>query len=67
MTKEEKIIATAYTGIMFINGEDLGELYAYEEKKLGYGVLDIMHANEDFNKKIKAAVREDFINMLQKE
>lgn len=67
MTKEEKIIATAYTGIMFINGEDLGELYAYEEKKLGDGVLDIMHANEDFNKKVKAAVREDFINMLQKE
>lgn len=66
MTLEEKIIATAYTGIMFVNGDQLGDVYAYEEKKLGHGVLDIMYLNKDFQTKLKDAVREDFINMISK-
>ena len=41
MTYKEKIIATAYTGIMFVDGSQLGDVYAYEEEKLGHGVLDI--------------------------
>lgn len=65
MTHKEKIIATAYTGVMFIDGKDIGELYRYEEEKLGCGVLDIMHASQEFNDKVKDAVREDFINMLK--
>ena len=65
MTHKEKIIATAYTGVMFIDGKDLGELYQYEEEKLGFGVIDIMHASKEFNNKVKEAVREDFIKMLQ--
>jgi len=65
MTYKEKIIATAYTGYMFINGSQLGDLYAYEEEKLGHGVIDIMHANEEFCQKVRDAVREDFLAMLQ--
>lgn len=65
MTRKEKIIATAYTGIMFIDGSELGELYKYEEEKLGHPVIDIMHVNESFNKKLKDAVKSDFIEMLE--
>ena len=64
MTKKEKIVATAYTGTMFIDGSLLGELYAYEEEKLGRGVLDIMHADKDFVQEVRDAVKTDFIDML---
>jgi len=65
MTRKEKIIATAYTGIMFIDGSELGELYKYEEEKIGHTVIDIMHADESFVKKLKDAVKSDFIEMLK--
>lgn len=65
MTHKEKIIATAYTGIMFVDGSQLGEVYAYEEEKLGHGVLDFMHASKEFQQKVRDAVREDFLNMLK--
>lgn len=64
MTKKEKIIATAYTGIMFLDGSEIGELYKYEEEKLGHGVLDIMHASKDFCDRVRDAVKDDFIDML---
>lgn len=64
MTHKEKIIATAYTGIMFVDGPELGEVYAYEEEKLGHGVIDIMHANKEFQQKVRNAVREDFLAMI---
>lgn len=65
MTYKEKIIATAYTGIMFVDGSQLGDVYAYEEEKLGHGVLDIMHADKEFCQKVRDAVREDFFKMLK--
>lgn len=64
MTYKEKIIATAYTGFMFVDGSHLGDVYAYEEEKLGHGVLDIMHANKDFNMEAKNAIKDDFLAML---
>lgn len=65
MTYKEKIIATAYTGVMFVSGDCIGDVYAYEERKLGHGVIDIMHADENFRQKVREAVKEDFIKMLQ--
>lgn len=67
MTHKEKIIATAYTGIMFVDGSEIHEVYAYEEKKLGHGCLDIMHANKDFCMKVRDAVKDDFLAMLRGE
>lgn len=67
MTHKEKIIATAYTGIMFVDGSELGEVYAYEEEKLGHGVIDIMHADKEFQQKLRNAVREDFLAMISKD
>lgn len=67
MKHREKIIATAYTGIMFVDGKDLGEVYKYEAEKLGYGVIDIMHADGTFMQNVREAVKEDFIKMLKDE
>jgi hypothetical protein len=67
MTYKEKIIATAYTGVMFIDPSQLGDLYAYEEEKIGHGVIDIMHADKQFCQKVRDAVYEDFIKMLNGE
>lgn len=67
MTHKEKIIATAYTGIMFVDGSDIHKVYEYEEEKLGHGVIDIMHADKDFCMKVRNAVKEDFIAMLNGE
>lgn len=67
MTHKEKIIATAYTGIMFVDGSDIREVYEYEEGKLGQGVLDIMHESKEFCMKVREAVKDDFIAMLKGE
>ena len=64
MTEKEKIIATAYTGIMFVDGDKLGDVYDYEESKIGHGVIDIMHASKDFQQDLRDAIREDFVAML---
>lgn len=46
MTKEEKIIATAFTGKKFIDNYDMGLLYEYMENKVGHGIIDLMLAKE---------------------
>lgn len=67
MTKEEKIIATAFTGKMFIDGSDIGLLYEYMEKKVGLGVIDLMLADKKFWEELHKACEQDFIDMVSKE
>lgn len=67
MTREEKIIATAFTGKMFIDGSDMGLLYEYMEKKVGHGVIDIMLADKAFWEELHRACEQDFIDMVSKE
>lgn len=67
MTREEKIIATAFTGTMFIEGSDMGLLYEYMEKKVGHGVIDIMLADKAFWEELHRACEQDFIDMVSKE
>ena len=67
MTKEEKIIATAFTGIMFIDGSDIGLLYEYMEKKVGHGVIDLMLADKGFCEELHKACEKDFIDMISEE
>ena len=67
MTKEEKIISTAFTGIMFIDGSDMGSLYEYMEKKVGHGVFDLMLADKGFWKELHKACDKDFTDMVSKE
>ena len=67
MTKEEKIIATAFTGKMFIDGSEMGALYEYMEKKVGHGVIDLMLASKEFWEELHKACEQDFIDMVSKE
>lgn len=67
MTKEEKIIATAFTRKMFIDGSEIGLLYEYMEKKVGHGVIDLMLANKGFWEELQKACEQDFIDMVSKE
>lgn len=67
MTKEEKIIATAFTGKMFIDGSDMGLLYEYMEKKVGHGVIDFMLADKKFWEELHKACEQDFIDMVSHE
>lgn len=67
MTKEEKIIATAFTGTMFIDGSDMGLLYEYMEKKVGHGVIDLMLADKGFWEELHKACEKDFIDMISEE
>lgn len=67
MTKKEKIIATAFTGIMFIDGSDMGLLYEYMEKKVGHGVIDLMLADKGFCEELHKSCKKDFIDMISKE
>jgi len=67
MTQEEKIIATAFTGKMFIDGSKIGQLYEYMEKKVGHGVIDLMLASKDFWEELHKACEQDFIDMISKE
>lgn len=67
MTKEEKIIATAFTGKMFIEGSDMGLLYEYMEKKVGHKVCDLILADKGFWEKLHKACEQDFIDMVSKE
>lgn len=67
MTKEEKVIATAFTGKMFIDGSDIGLLYEYMEKKVGHGVIDLMLADKGFWEELHKACEQDFIDMVSKE
>ena len=66
MTKEEKIIATAFTGIMFLDGSDIGLLYEYMQKKIGHGVIDFMLVDKKFWEELHKASEVDFINMISK-
>jgi hypothetical protein len=67
MTKEEKIIATAFTGTMFIDGSEMGLLYEYMEKKVGHGVIDLMLADKGFWEELHKACKQGFIDMISKE
>lgn len=62
MTLEEKVIATAYTGISFVQGAEIDDFFQYVSKKLGRPVF----IHEDFWKELKEKSKSDFINMCSK-
>ena len=58
MTKDERIIVSAYTGILMCSFADLHD---YIEKKLGRGVWTHEMADENVQKEIKEKTKEDFL------
>ena len=64
MTLKEKIIATAYTGFMFIEGDDLGKFYEYVDNKVDGGALDIKWASKEWAEYVRTQCKDDFLDML---
>ena len=63
MTKEEKLIVSAYTGILMT---DFSDLHEFIEKKLGRPVWTHELANELVLKELREAVKEDFLNLCKR-
>ena len=64
MTKQEKIIVSAYTGVLMC---DLDDVYEYIQKKLGRPVFTHELANKDIQKEIEEKSKEDFLEVCGRE
>ena len=64
MTKNEKLIVSAYTGILMT---DMDSLQEYIEQKLGKPIWTHELASKEVFDEIKAAVKEDFIKLCKEE
>ena len=60
MTKEEKLIVSAYTGILMT---DFDSMHKFIEKKLGRLVWTHELASEKVQDEIKKAFKEDFLKL----
>ena len=63
MTKQEKLIVSAYTGVLMT---DMSSLQEYIEQKLGRPVWTHELASHDVFNEIKAAVKEDFLKLFKR-
>ena len=64
MTKQEKVIVSAYTGMLMCDFNDVQE---YIEKKLGRPVYTHEFADERVQDEIREATREDFLSLCENE
>ena len=64
MTKEEKIIVSAYTGYLMC---DFTSVHEYIEKVLGRPVFTHELAEKRIQKEIEEKVKPDFIKLCEKE
>lgn len=64
MTKQEKIIVSAYTGVLMCNFDDLKK---YIEEKLNRSVLTHELASHDVWEEIKKKIKKDFIELCKNE
>lgn len=64
MTKQEKIIVSAYTGILMC---DFDDMHKYIEEKMGRPVFTHQLADEKFVEKIKEAVKPDFLELCNED
>ena len=62
MTKEEKLIVSAYTGILMV---DVGEFLEYTEKLLDRPVLAKEIYTEEFANAVVNAAKEDFDKLCE--
>ena len=60
MTKQEKLIVSAYTGVLMT---DFGDLHKFIEERLGRPVFTHELANELVIEELKKAVKEDFLGL----
>ena len=60
MTKKEKLIVSAYTGVLMT---DFSDLHKFIKEKLGRPVFTHELADELVMKELKKAVKEDFLGL----
>jgi|ERR1035437_666165 tetratricopeptide (TPR) repeat protein len=65
MTKQEKAIATAFTGVMFSAGEDYDTYTHYVEKLIGRSLITNELGSKEFMSEIKEKSKTDFMNMCK--
>lgn len=65
MTEQEKIIASAYTGYMFVG--DFSLVHKYIEQKMGRPMWTHEFADEKTKEEIHEAVKSDFLEMTRRE
>ena len=62
MTKEERLIVTAYTGVMMVEQD---EFYDYLEQLMGRPILAKELSSEDFANSVIDAVKDDFMKLCE--
>lgn len=62
MTKEERLIVTAYTGVMMV---EESEFYDYLEQVMGRPILAKELSSEDFANSVVEAVKDDFMKLCE--
>lgn len=60
MTKQERIVVSAYTGVLMC---DFADMHEYIEKKLGRPVFTHELADHDVWEDIKSATKQDFLEL----
>lgn len=62
MTKQEKIIVSAYTGVLMC---DFSDMHEYIEKKLGRPVWTHELASKEVRAEIREAIKSDFLKLCK--
>jgi hypothetical protein len=62
MTKEEKLIVSAYTGVMMVDND---EFYDYLETLVGRPILAKDLNSEEFAIEVMNAVQDDFMKLCE--
>ena len=62
MTKREKLVCMAYTGVIFIN---FGEFQMFINELLGEEIHTMVYGNEAFADMIKEKVKDEFIKIVE--
>lgn len=63
MTKRERAIVTAYTGVSMFYGDELGYFYKYVEEALGVPVMTHHMASKEFWGLLKKESANDFYDL----
>ncbi len=64
MTKNEKLIVSAYTGVLMV---DWNEFLDFAEEKLGRPILAKETDTEEFAMQLMSAVEDDFMKLCEDE
>jgi hypothetical protein len=63
MTKHEAAVFTAFTGVMFLSGEDFGIFHEYVEKLMGRSIYT--HELMTLSDEIREKARPDFMRICK--